>query len=120
MTLEDVLIGLQVVEHSGKGGVQFGSCSLIIINKAYRYIILLCLDIKQIVDGQLQIVTPHVGIVDGNGDIGLLVGGFIKQGFQLVAQVAVVAEADRADGYKHADDDSPVKELKKQTERDGE
>ena len=118
MALEDVLIGLQVVEHGGECGMQFGRNDLSIFHVTDSHVVLLCLDIQQVVDRQLQVITSYIGIVDGHGDVYLLVGGLVEQCLQLVAQVTVVAQADGADRYEHADDQRPVEKCQEGNELD--
>ena len=53
VTLEDIMIGLQVVEHGGERCMDLGMDRFPLVHETYRYVVLLRLYVEQVIDGQL-------------------------------------------------------------------
>lgn len=90
MALEDVTIVLQLFNHGGQRRVNLYGCHPIINQITNRDIILLGLNIKQIVNGNREIVPSDVRIVDGDRDVLLLLRRIAQQRFHPLSQASVV------------------------------
>lgn len=79
MALEDVAVGLQVVEHGRQRGVELRALGMAVLAVADHHIVLLSFNVQQVVDGELQVVSPDAVVLDGNGDTFLLCCRLVEQ-----------------------------------------
>ena len=119
MALEDVLVLSELVDHGRQCGVNLDAGGMVVAKIAYRDIILLRLDIQQMIDGDGEVVATHIGVVNGDGDVALLVGGVVEQVLHSLAQTTVVVNADGQHGHNEADNERPLQKHEKHAGRDG-
>ena len=120
MALEDVVVFLQIFDHSHQCRMYFREGGFVIVQVTDRDVVLLRLDIQQAVDGDAEIVASHIIIVDGDADVFLLLRRVAEQCFHLFSQKPVVFDADGHDCHEKTNDQCPIQEDKENGECDGE
>ena len=119
MALEDILVLSELIDHGRECGVNLYAGGHAVAQVARRNIILLRLDIQQMIDGDGKVVAAHVGVVDGDGDVALLIGSLVEQVLHSLAQAAVVVDEDGQHGHNETDNECPLQKHEKHAGRDG-
>ena len=65
VALEDILVGFQFLSHGSQRRMNLHACRLAVFQIAYRNIVLLRLYIKQIIDGNREVVSSYICIMNG-------------------------------------------------------
>ena len=117
MALEDVLVFFQFLYHGGQGRVNHHEGRLRRLEFAIafsqiadRYVVLLRFNIKQVVDRDAEVVSTDVGVVDGDGDVFLLLRRVAKKSLHPLSQASVVLYAYGHHGDDDTDNQCPIKE----------
>ena len=111
MALEDILVFFQLLNHGGQRRMELHACWLSIFQITDGNIVLLCLDIKQTVDGNREVIPSNICIVDGYRYILLLLSRVAQQFLHPVSQASVILDANRQRGYDDTNDHRPIQEL---------
>ena len=77
--MEYILIFLQIVKYRRKRCMQFYGIYVILFHIADLHIVLLSLNIQEVVDGKLQIVTSYLCIVNSHNNVCLNIRCLVKQ-----------------------------------------
>jgi hypothetical protein len=110
MALEDIFVVLQLFNDGSQGCMNLHARRLVFFQIANGDIVLLCLDIKQVVNGNRKVVSTDICIVNSYRDVFLLFRRITQQLFHPVSQTSVVINADRQYGHDDTDDERPIEE----------
>lgn len=99
--------------------MNFYVCRLVINQITDRDIVLLRLDIKQIVDGNREVVPSDVRIVDGDRDVLLFLRRVVQQRFHSLSQASVVLNPNGQHGHDDTDNQRPIQEEEEDPDSDG-
>ena len=119
MTLKHVVVVFQRGCHGCQRGVYRHGCRHIVFHETDGHIVFLCLDVKQIVDGNSEVVAPNGCAADGDGDVALLFCRLVEQFFHALSQATVVVNANRQRGEDDADNQRPIQKEKECGSGDG-
>ena len=92
----------------------FHQSRFLVFQVADGHVVFLCLNIKQAVDGNTKVISPHIRVVDGNTDVFLLFLCVIEQSLHLVTQKTVIGNAGGNYRHKNPDNHRPIHEHEEQ------
>ncbi len=111
MALEDVGVVLEAVEHRGQGRLYLRAVQNPVVHKEHRHVVFLRFDVKQVVEGQVQVVAPYAVVLDCDGDALLLSRVLFQKGIQLPMHIPLVGNRGGKECINQADDYREIKHL---------
>ncbi len=115
MTLKDIVVG-ELLHEFGNGQSERSGGNGVLLLVVDNNVVSHRLGKEEIVDGQLQSLSPHSCIADAHADVGLLLRRFVEHRGEFRSQHAVVADAYGDERDEKANDGGPIEESKKQGE----